>query len=111
MKKVESALFDNFPNGTASRLIAVVGVVLVLILACIGIVQVLKTRGIFLKMRTEALALIISASLYFLVYFIGYILIAHNKFVFTELVIFVAMGVFMGTVSSLVAEKLFRQKK
>lgn len=103
----------GFPNGLGSQMSLQLLFVFVGMFLTIGITQLLKNRNHLYSFRTEWLSIIVSVTLY-MIYYVLYLtlpMFVKPKFVWYELLYLILQGIVCGVISSVVAEKLFKQKK
>lgn len=100
----------GFPNGFVSKLSLMVLLVCCAAFLVVGVVQVLKNKNGIYNFKTEWLSILVAEALY-IVCFIIYIAVFKKVFVLYELLAILSLGVFTGVFASLIAEKLFQQKK
>ena len=102
--------FGQFPNGFVSKLSLVVCFVCLSVFVIIGIVQALKNRNGIYNFKTEWLSIVVAEVLYIFLYIL-WLTAFKQTFVFYELLLILQLAVFAGVFASVIAEKLFRQKK
>lgn len=100
----------HFPNGLISKLSLIVCVFSFIIFAIIGITQFLKNKNGIYNFKTEFLSIIVSVLLYAVLYVL-WLTVFKRAYVFYEMFAVLIVSIFSGVFASLVAEKLFRQKK
>ena len=100
----------GLPNGFVSKLSLVVCAVCLSVFLIIAITQLLKNRNGIYNLRTEWLSIIVAEILYVVLYVV-YLTVLKQAFVFYEMLLVVLLAVFAGTYASIIAEKLFKQKK
>lgn len=102
--------FQKMPKSALSRACIFVIAVGLLVLATIAIVQFLKEKNGIYLFKTEYLSMVVCLILCLLGY-VFLIFVAKRGFVWYELCSIPFIAMFFGTYASIVAEKLFRQKK
>ena len=100
----------GFPNGFISKLSLIDLLVCLSTFMVVGITQFLKNKNGFYDFKTEWLSIVVAEVLYVLVYII-YLTALKRVFVFYELLLILSLAIFCGVFASVIAEKLFRQKK
>lgn len=103
----------GFPNGLGSQMSLMLLIVFLGLFLTIGITQFLKNKNPLYSFRTEWLSIIVSTILY-VIYYVLYLVIPQAiqpTFIWYELLYIILQGIIFGVIASLVAEKLFKQKK